>query len=243
MLRSHTMAEKNVMLGLHCAQLWEEEQQLEQLVLLETQVAARLAAAKAGTSYRGSSSSHPRSFSQQATAPRPAAPRPMPQQQDPCRFCKGGHPSSACYYDKPNRAARWWTPSNPDPELQRHYRARCQELGTESQSCSKVRASHSSVTDACQRWEQQPCFMDWQQLPSRRQLERTSRTSYPDPAFCPIIKTKRGSFRPNKGVADSGCVPDLIFSGQAKDAGLYIHLFAEDEKPKVLNMRALARHA
>ncbi|KAF6256819.1 hypothetical protein COO60DRAFT_1656495 [Scenedesmus sp. NREL 46B-D3] len=129
MLRSHTRAEKNVMLGLHCAQLWEEEQQLEQLVLLETQVAARLAAAKAGTSYRGSSSSHPRGFSQQATAPRPAAPRPMPQQQDPCRFCKGGHPSSACYYDKPNRAARWWTPSNPDPELQRHYRARCQELG------------------------------------------------------------------------------------------------------------------
>ncbi|KAF6260268.1 hypothetical protein COO60DRAFT_1685349 [Scenedesmus sp. NREL 46B-D3] len=57
-----------------------------------------------------------------------------------------------------------------------------------------------------------------------------------DPAFCPMIKTKRGSFRPNNGVADSGCVPDLIFSGQAKDAGLYIHLFAEDEKPKVLNI-------
>ncbi|KAF6251818.1 hypothetical protein COO60DRAFT_1704595 [Scenedesmus sp. NREL 46B-D3] len=73
MLRSHTRAEKNVMLGLHCAQLWEEEQQLEQLVLLETQVAARLAAAKAGTSCRGSSSNHPRSFSQQATAPRLAA--------------------------------------------------------------------------------------------------------------------------------------------------------------------------
>ncbi|KAF6260267.1 hypothetical protein COO60DRAFT_1507630, partial [Scenedesmus sp. NREL 46B-D3] len=51
-----------------------------------------------------------------------------------------------------------------------------------------------------------------------------------------MIKTKRGSFRPNNGVADSGCVPDLIFSGQAKDAGLYIHLFAEDEKPKVLNI-------
>lgn len=48
MLRSHTRTEKNVMLGLHCAQLWEEEQQLEQLVLLETQVAARLAAVKAG---------------------------------------------------------------------------------------------------------------------------------------------------------------------------------------------------
>jgi hypothetical protein len=57
-----------------------------------------------------------------------------------------------------------------------------------------------------------------------------------DPASCPMLRTNRGTFMPDKPVADSGCIPSIMSEGQAKKLGFHIYRFKADDTPKVVNI-------